>query len=55
MSSDRAVTESTVRPRYEPPSLRVMNEDEVLAAFQLTATQISAAGCWWSPAPTGCG
>ena len=54
MSSDRAATASETQPRYEAPSLRVMNEEEVLAAFQLTAAQISAAGCWWSPLPTGC-
>jgi hypothetical protein len=52
MSPDRHTTET--QPLYETPSLRVMSEDEVLAAFQLTAAQISAATCWWAPAPTGC-
>ena len=54
MSADGTVTASETRPLYERPSLRVMNEEEVLAAFQLTAAQISAAGCWWTPEPTGC-
>lgn len=40
---------------YTAPAVRVMTEDEVLAAFQMTAAEISAAGCWWTPAPSGCG
>ena len=40
---------------YQAPIVRVMTEDEVLAAFQMTAAEISAAGCWWTPAPSGCG
>jgi hypothetical protein len=32
---------------YEKPTITVMDEDQVLAAFQMTAAQISAAGCWW--------
>jgi len=27
-----------------------MDRDEVLQAFQMTAAQISAAGCWWMAA-----
>jgi len=27
-----------------------MDRDEVLQAFQMTAAQISAAGCWWAAA-----
>lgn len=34
---------------YEAPKITVMNRDDVLQAFQMTAAQISAAGCWWSP------
>jgi hypothetical protein len=30
-----------------------MNRDEVLQAFQMSAAQISAAGCWWTTACTG--
>jgi hypothetical protein len=40
---------AVARPRYEPPRLTRMDRDEVLKAFQMTAAQISAAGCWWSP------
>jgi len=38
------------RPRYETPKITPMDPDEVLQAFQMTAAQISAAGCWWTPA-----
>lgn len=38
------------RPRYEAPSMRVMNESDVLIAFQMSATKIGAAGCWWATA-----
>jgi hypothetical protein len=37
-----------VRPVYEVPSITAMDRDEVLKAFQMTAAQISAAGCWWT-------
>jgi hypothetical protein len=36
------------RPRYELPKITPMDRDEVLQAFQMTAAQISAAGCWWT-------
>jgi len=32
---------------YAKPTLTVMSEGEILAAFQMTAAKISAAGCWW--------
>ena len=38
------------RPRYERPQITLMDRDEVLQAFQMTAAQISAAGCWWAAA-----
>jgi hypothetical protein len=38
------------RPRYETPTITLLDRDEVLQAFQMTAAQISAAGCWWNPA-----
>lgn len=38
------------RPRYTTPTITPMNRDEVLQAFQMSAAQISAAGCWWAPA-----
>ena len=36
------------RPRYETPKITAMNRDEVLQVFQMSAAQISAAGCWWA-------
>jgi len=36
------------RSRYETPTITSMNRDEVLQAFQMSAAQISAAGCWWA-------
>ncbi len=36
------------RPPYETPRITVMEDEEVLKAFQMTALEISAAGCWWS-------
>jgi hypothetical protein len=39
------------RPRYETPKITSMDRDEVLQAFQMSAAQISAAGCWWA---SGC-
>ena len=37
----------TQKPAYERPTLKVLNQDEVLQALQMTANEISAAGCWW--------
>ncbi len=31
------------RPKYEPPTIRLMDETEVLKAFQLTSAGVS----WW--------
>lgn len=45
--TDSAVATDT-RPTYQPPSMRVMNESELLVAFQMSAARISAAGCWWA-------
>ena len=36
------------KPAYETPRITVMADEEVLKAFQMTALEISAAGCWWS-------
>jgi hypothetical protein len=33
----------------------VLTEDEILAAFQMSAAEISAAACWWTPMPSPCG
>ena len=40
--------ERGTRPVYETPKITVMDRDEVLQAFQMTAAEISAAGCWWT-------
>lgn len=40
--------QSVEKAQYERPTLKVMQQDEVLQAFQMTATEISAAGCWWN-------
>jgi hypothetical protein len=42
--------DTDTRPNYETPKITPMDRDEVLQAFQMTAAQISAAGCWWAPA-----
>jgi hypothetical protein len=34
-------------PKYERPQMTIMSDEEVLKAFQMTALEISAAGCWW--------
>jgi hypothetical protein len=34
-------------PKYERPQITIMTDEEVLKAFQMTALEISAAGCWW--------
>lgn len=46
-------TQTVSKPRYERPTITVMDRDEVLQAFQMTAAEISAAGCWWTPACPG--
>jgi hypothetical protein len=50
LSNAKSLSQAAIqqKPIYERPSLKVMREDEVLEAFQMTATEISAAGCWWS-------
>ena len=39
---------TSARPVYKRPEITVMDENQVLIAFQMTAAEISAAGCWWS-------
>lgn len=48
LSIQEALNTHAQKPTYERPTLKVMNQDEVLEAFQMTATEISAAGCWWN-------
>ena len=38
-------------PDYERPTMTEMNQDDVLATFQMTASEISSAGCWWGSCP----
>ena len=40
--------------QYERPSVTVLEEDELLKVFQLTAAEISVASCWWATCPTAC-
>ncbi len=44
------IRDALVLPVYETPKITPMDRDEVLQAFQMTAAEISAAGCWWTPA-----
>jgi hypothetical protein len=46
--------EAVAKGRYEAPTIRELSEDEVLAAFQMSAAEISAAGCWWTMGPSPC-
>jgi hypothetical protein len=48
-SKELAIAGSADRPKYETPRITVMSDEEVLKAFQMTALEISAAGCWWMP------
>jgi hypothetical protein len=45
--------QAETRPRYQVPKITPMDRDEVLQAFQMSAAQISAAGCWWTATCTG--
>ena len=47
---ERVQANAVRRPQYEKPKVVQMDRDEVLRAFQMTAAEISAAGCWWTPA-----
>lgn len=46
-SKELAIAAREDRPQYEAPRITVMSDEEVLKAFQMTAVEISAAGCWW--------
>jgi hypothetical protein len=37
-------TEGNAKPKYETPSVKLMDESEVLTAFQVTA---AGATLWW--------
>jgi len=40
------------RADYAPPSVRVLDEEDLLKVFQMTAAEISVASCWWSVCPS---
>ena len=42
------------RLAYEPPSVRGLDEEELMNLFQMTAAEISVAACWWGNCPSGC-
>lgn len=43
------------RTGYAPPSVRVLDEEDLLKVFQMTAAEISVASCWWGNCPSaGC-
>jgi hypothetical protein len=42
-----AIQAQNDRPQYIRPQITIMRDEEVLKAFQMTALEISAAGCWW--------
>jgi hypothetical protein len=44
----------TAMPMYEAPTITVMSDEEVLRAFQMTASQIGAAATWWSGTCSAC-
>ena len=46
-------SEDSGLPEYVKPTLQVLDEKEILVAFQMTAAKISAAGCWWGSCPNG--
>jgi len=48
MENKTNTTANGERPAYEKPKITQMDRDDVLQAFQMTAAEISAAGCWWT-------
>ncbi len=42
------------RADYTPPSVRELDEDDLLKVFQMTAAEISVALCWWGACTRGC-
>ena len=39
---------------YAPPSVRELDEEDLLKVFQMTAAEISVALCWWGACTQGC-
>ena len=53
--SDHAAAPNAESAAYESPTIRVLDEEELLNIFQMTAAEISVASCWWSTcASPGC-
>jgi len=46
--------EQQAQTRYERPLVTVLDEEELLKIFQMTAAEISVASCWWAACPSGC-
>ncbi len=42
------------RTDYAPPSVSVLDEEDLLKVFQMTAAEISVASCWWGACTVGC-
>jgi hypothetical protein len=39
LKNSEITTERNSRPKYEPPQIKVLTEEEVLSAFQVTAAR----------------
>jgi hypothetical protein len=39
---------------YASPSVKVLDEEDLLKVFQITAAEISVASCWWAACTPGC-
>lgn len=39
---------------YVTPAIRLIDEEELLKVFQMTAAEISVASCWWNACSAGC-
>lgn len=42
------------RSDYAPPSVKELDEEDLLKVFQMTAAEISVALCWWGACTAGC-
>jgi hypothetical protein len=47
MEHTTTAVDSGTRRKYQTPTIKVMSETELLAAFQMTAAEICSTGCWW--------
>ena len=39
---------------YASPAVKVLDEEDLLKVFQITAAEISVASCWWGACTAGC-